>query len=142
VSLLIRKGGPRTGRRDDHKRRARVLERLLAFNTVVLLLTPLLAVVESLRDQGKDGQGLPHAHLVGQNTTSSLVWLDVLLGLGLCDSVAVPDVVTSAMDIELNLQATHSPLPSSKTTVFQSLYLPFYRSSRRSLTSWCRSTRS
>lgn len=72
-----------------------MLECLLAFSTVVLLLSPLLGVVESLHNQGKHGQGLPHAHLVGQNATTSLVWLDALLGLGLGDSVAVPYVVTS-----------------------------------------------
>ena len=94
MSLLVRKGGLRTRRRDDHKRRARVFERRLAFSTIVMLLCPLLAVVESLSDQSKDGQGLSHAHLIGQNTTTSLVRLVVLLGLGLCNSVAVPDVVT------------------------------------------------
>jgi hypothetical protein len=77
-----------------------VLERPLVFRTVFLLPSPVVAVVESLCDQGKDGQRLPHAHIVGQNATPSLVWLDVLVGPGPCDSVAVPDVVTSAMDIE------------------------------------------
>ncbi len=89
-----------------------MLERIFVFSIVFLLLSPLVAVVESLRDQGKDGQRLPHAHLVGQNATPPLVWLDVLLSPGLGDSVAVSGVVTSAMGIEFEFTsgALFSPI--------------------------------
>ena len=49
------------------------LVRIVAFS---LLIRPALTSLETIDDKGKDGQGLAHAHLIGQDAAALLLGLD------------------------------------------------------------------
>ena len=84
----------------------------MTFIVTVLLPSPFLTDVNGVHGQSKDGQCLPHAHLVGKNASPSLVGLGVLFPPGIGDPVTIPGVAES-----VRYWATNGGLGNARPTL-------------------------